>query len=179
LATVYGIVKQSAGYIWVSSQVSAGTTVKVYLPRIDEEAEPVQSAASAPLVGGTETILLVEDEASLREVVSETLVSNGYTLLVARDGAEALQVADAYEGMIDLSLCDVIMPGMSGPEAAKQIGRVRPAMKILYMSGYSDVAVARDGMLSPGSAFIEKPFTTGTLLRKLRSLLDNPRGERS
>jgi two-component system cell cycle sensor histidine kinase/response regulator CckA len=173
LATVYGIVKQSEGYIWASSELDVGTTIKMYLPRVDEQADPLNPLPVTPPVGGIETVLLVEDEPSLREVIAEALRVNGYTVLVARDGAEALQVADTHPGAIELTLTDVIMPGMAGPDAAEQIARARPAMKVLYMSGYSDVAIARHGVLSPGTAFIEKPFATGALLHKLRGLLDN------
>jgi PAS domain S-box-containing protein len=172
LSTVYGIVKQSDGYVWVYSEVGVGTSFKVYLPRIDEAAPILSRESSEPLGRGSETVLLVEDEAGLREMLREILEDNGYTALVARDGAEALQIADAHAEPIHLMITDVIMPGMTGPSAAEQVVTTRPELKVLYMSGYSDDAVVRHGMLGPGSAFLSKPFALQAFLNKVRELLD-------
>ena len=170
LSTVYGIVKQSNGSIWVYSEVGVGTTFKIYLPRVDEvaSAAPHEPPAAA---GGSETVLLVEDEKALREVVQETLEANGYTVLAAPGGAEALQIASTYAGPIHAMVIDLVMPGMGGRRTVEEVAPGHPEMKILYMSGYSNEAVAHQGMLSPGAAFLGKPFTAEGLLRRLRELL--------
>jgi PAS domain S-box-containing protein len=172
LSTVYGIVKQSDGYIWVYSEVGVGTTFKIYLPRLDDTAPIVREESPSPLVQGSETILVVEDEGSLRGVLRETLEDNGYTVLVASDGAAALQVADEHAGPIHLMLTDVIMPGMTGRQAAQELGATRPRMKVLYISGYTQEGIARHGEFGLGTAFLSKPFTSAALLRKCRELLD-------
>jgi PAS domain S-box-containing protein len=173
LSTVYGIVRQSGGFISVYSEPGMGTTFKVYLPRIDaEETAPVCEAPRAALTRGTETVLLVEDEASLRDVVADTLEENGYTVLVANDGAAALQQVDGHEGPIDLLLTDVIMPGISGRQAAEAAGAARPGMKVLYVSGYTQEAISRHGALDRDVAFLSKPFTASALLRKCREVLE-------
>jgi CheY-like chemotaxis protein len=173
LSTVYGIVKQSGGYIWVYSEPGLGTTVKVYFPRIDAEAiSPAFEAARPPLARGTETVLLVEDEPSLRNVVADTLADDGYTVIIAADGAEALQHVDEHDGPIHLMLTDVIMPGMSGCEAAEVARPARPGMKVLYISGYTQEAIGRHGELDHDVAFLSKPFTAAALLRKCREVLD-------
>jgi two-component system cell cycle sensor histidine kinase/response regulator CckA len=172
LSTVYGIVKQSDGYIWVYSEVGVGTTFKVYLPRVDEEVGPAAEEDSGALALGTETVLLVEDEASLREMLREVLDANGYSVLVARDGAEALQVAEAHAGPIELMVIDVIMPGMTGPKAVDLVAPTRPEMRVLFVSGYSAESVTRHGLMGPGRAFLAKPFGSGAFLRKVRESLD-------
>jgi two-component system cell cycle sensor histidine kinase/response regulator CckA len=174
LSTVYGIVKQSDGYIWVYSEVGVGTTFKVYLPRIEVAAATLREERPAPAARSTETVLLVEDEETLRGLLRETLEGNGYTVLVARDGAEALQTADAHAGPIHLIVTDLIMPGMTGRSAAEEIASTRPEMKVLYISGYSSEAVTRRGALSRGSAFLGKPFTPEGLLGKFREMLNGP-----
>jgi two-component system cell cycle sensor histidine kinase/response regulator CckA len=172
LATLYGIVKQSDGYVWVYSEVGVGTTFKIYLPRVDEQAPDAREEAPGPLPRGVETLLLVEDEASLREMLNEVLEANGYSVLVARDGAEALQLSEAHVGPIQLMLTDVIMPGATGPRIVELVARTRPSMKVLFISGYSDEAVTRHGLIGPGKAFLSKPFGTEVLLRRVRESLD-------
>jgi PAS domain S-box-containing protein len=172
LSTVYGIVKQSEGFVWVYSEVGVGTTFKVYLPRIDQEAAPMRRPQPGPLLPGSETVLLVEDEASLRDLLRATLEANGYTVLVARDGFEALKAATAHAGAIHIMVTDVIMPGMNGPRTAELVAPARPQMKILYISGYSDESVTQHGLIGPGRAFLSKPFGAETLLRAVRQALD-------
>ena len=173
LATVYGIVKQSDGYIWVYSEPGFGTTFKIYLPRIDDvstTAEP-DEARSAP-ASGRETILLVEDEEAVRDLVRGVLEGRGYSVLLAQSGEEAVRLSGGHEGPIHLMVTDVVMPRMSGRELAERLASSRPAMKVLYISGYTDDAVVRHGVLSRGVAFLQKPFMPNALLRKVREVLD-------
>jgi PAS domain S-box-containing protein len=172
LSTVYGIVKQSGGNIWVYSEPGGGTTFKIYLPRVDEPLEPL-APARKPLesVRGSETILLVEDEDPVRELARRVLENSGYTVLAAANGVEALKVAGEHAGVIHLMVSDVVMPEMSGRELARRAAVLRPDMKVLYSSGYSDKAVFQHGVLAPGAAFIEKPFTPEGLVRKVREVL--------
>jgi two-component system cell cycle sensor histidine kinase/response regulator CckA len=173
LSTVYGIVEQSGGHIYVDSEVGVGTTFRIYLPRV--AAAPLERPVGRPRspAGGCETVLLAEDEGSLRELVGEILEESGYHILVACDGKEALHVAAAHPGPIHVMVTDVIMPGMSGREAADAIRQARPEMKVLYMSAYADDAVLRHGV--PGSAsFLAKPFTREGLLHEVRGLLGSP-----
>jgi PAS domain S-box-containing protein len=175
LATVYGIVQQTGGHIWPYSEPGKGTTMRVYLPRVDEPADPLERPGEAPLelLRGSETILLVEDEAPVRSVTRQLLERNGYTVLEAADGPAALALVDRGSGggHVDLLLTDVIMPGMSGRELAGELQARRPDLRVLYMSGYTDDAVVRHGMLEPGLAYLEKPFRPATLLRKVREVL--------
>jgi PAS domain S-box-containing protein len=173
LSTVYGIVEQSNGYIWVESELGMGTTFKIYLPRLDGAAAPTAGEErESPPAGGSETVLLVEDEASLRGVLRQTLEDNGYTVLSAGDGAAALHVADEHQGPVHLMVTDVIMPGITGCEAAKELRKTQPRMKVLYISGYAQEAVSRHGEFGPDTAFLSKPFTGAALLGKCRELLD-------
>jgi PAS domain S-box-containing protein len=174
LATVYGIVKQSGGYIWAYSEQSKGTTFKVYLPRIvgtSEKAREDDSEANKPLQRGSETVLLVEDEDGVRQLSRQYLEMNGYTVLQAADGNSALEVAGMHRGPIHLLMTDVVMPGISGGELAQRISKVRPEIKVLYMSGYTDQAVVQHGILESGSVLLQKPFTMATLAAKLREIL--------
>jgi signal transduction histidine kinase/CheY-like chemotaxis protein len=175
LSMVYGIVKQSGGFVWVYSEPGRGTTFKIYLPLSAERAE-AQRAASPPesVWRGRETILLAEDEDAVRTLTRRMLETAGYTVLEASHGAEALALADRHAGMIHLMLTDTVMPGMGGPELAARIGGTRPETRILYMSGYADDAVLRHGILEGGSAFLQKPFTAGVLTRRVRDVLDQP-----
>jgi CheY-like chemotaxis protein len=172
LATVYGIVKQSGGYVWVDSEVGVGTTISVYLPRVAAEGSPARQQRPDPVPGGAETVLLVEDEASLGEVLREALESHGYTVLAARDGSEALQIVEEHAGPIHLIVTDVVMPGMTGPRMVELASQHRPDLKVLFLSGYSPESALRSGDLGPGRAFLAKPFGGEGLLRKVRESLD-------
>jgi two-component system cell cycle sensor histidine kinase/response regulator CckA len=173
LSTVYGIVKQSGGDIQVYSEVGKGTTFKVYLPRMsdDEKPEELKTTGERPAVGH-ETILLVEDEAALREVVERMLRAMRYKVLKAASGSEALRIGQQYQSEIHLLLTDVVMPQMSGRQLAEQLIGQRPSMRVLYMSGYTDDAIVHHGVLDPGTEFISKPFTSADLARKVRDTLD-------
>jgi len=172
LATVYGVIKQSGGYIWVDSQVGQGASFKIYLPRI---AEPVVSSdPGEPRVGalrGSETVLVVEDEEPLRKLAGQLLGSADYTVLEASSGAEAIQVAEQHHGPIQLLLTDVVMPDMNGRVLAEQLVLLHPDIKVLYMSGYTDSVIAEHGVLKPNTHLLHKPFTRETLMRKVREVL--------
>jgi PAS domain S-box-containing protein len=173
LATVYGIVKQSGGYIWVYSEPGRGTTVKVYLPRVPGGAEPPPPPPEPPaLVGGHETVLLVEDAAPVRTLARRSLEACGYTVLDAADGPSAIALAARHGGEIAVLVTDVVMPGMSGRELAERLAPARPEMKVLYTSGYTDDAMVRQGVLNAGVAFLQKPFVPDSLARKVREVLD-------
>jgi signal transduction histidine kinase/CheY-like chemotaxis protein len=175
LSTVYGIVKQSGGYIWVYSEVGQGTTFKVYFPRVEAAVETVEpSREAAKTARGSETVLLVEDDAALRTLIRRILQVNGYTVLEAHHGKHAIEVCQQHEGPIHLLVTDVVMPEMSGTEAAGHLSVIRPDMKILFLSGYADEAIHRHGVLAPGAAFLPKPFTPNSLARKVREVLDAP-----
>jgi two-component system, cell cycle sensor histidine kinase and response regulator CckA len=176
LATVYGIVKQSDGYIWVHSQPGHGAAFNIYLPIVEAAAETLRYVEPREeLPRGSETILVVEDDPSLREVTCEFLRSSGYTVIPAESPDVALQLAQAHSGIIDFLLTDVVMPKMNGRELATRLGQVRPDMKVLYVSGYTD-GIVRDGVhgaLEEGLAFLQKPCTRRALTRKIRELLDS------
>jgi two-component system, cell cycle sensor histidine kinase and response regulator CckA len=175
LATVYGIVKQSGGFIWVYSEPEQGATFRIYLPRVDESPAAIQQARSTTSLVGTETILLTEDAPALRGTARQILERYGYTVLVAQNGTEALTLAQSCRGLIHLLLTDVVMPGMSGRELAERFTAQRPESKVLYMSGYTDDAVVRHGVLRPGIAYLQKPFTPESLAHKVREVLDSDR----
>jgi len=176
LSTVYGIVKQSGGYIWVYSEVGRGTTFKIYLPRVASSGEPSAQAAAPvqfqKVEPGTETILLVEDEANLRYLARQYLEKQGYKVIEAADGAVAMQIAVAHEAVIHLLLTDVIMPGMNGRELAQRISEIRPNVKVLYMSGYTENVIGHNGMLDAGVRLLQKPFNLRDLKIKVREVLD-------
>jgi PAS domain S-box-containing protein len=176
LSTVYGIIKQSGGYIWVYSELGKGTTFKIYLPRVASTGEPtVQVALPAPVYKvepGTETILLVEDEANLRYLARQYLEKQGYKVIEAADGAVAMQIAVAHEAVIHLLLTDVIMPGMNGRELAQRISEIRPNVKVLYMSGYTENVIGHNGIMEPGVRLLQKPFNLRDLRQKVREVLD-------
>ena len=173
LSTVYGVVKQSGGNIWVYSEVGRGTTFKIYLPQVNEVVDVRKTeAVSTAVAGGTETVLLAEDEKLVRKFVRSILEKNGYTVLEAHHGSEALRVALQHPGPIHLLLTDMVMPLMDGKLLAQRMVGLRPGIRVLYMSGYSENAVVHHGVLESGTAFIEKPFTVETLARKVREALD-------
>jgi nitrogen-specific signal transduction histidine kinase/CheY-like chemotaxis protein len=174
LATVHGIVKQSGGHVSVESEPGHGTTFRIYLPRTDadgDEAPPAPAPRALP--GGTETILVVEDEQSVREIVRESLEASGYRLLEAANGAKALEIAERQA--IDLLVTDVVMPGFGGRELVERLRARRPELRALYMSGYTDDAVVRHGVMAEAVSFLQKPFTVEGLARKVREVLDHPR----
>src|SRR5579863_8909628 len=176
LSTVYGFIKQSGGYIWVSSEQRKGTTFKIYLPRVPSAGEHVTpvSVKEKPhrVEPGTETILVVEDEANLRYLARLFLEKQGYKVIEAADGAVAMQIAVAHEGTIHLLLTDVIMPGMNGRELAQRISEIRPNVKILYMSGYTENVIGTNGIMDAGVRLLQKPFNLRDLKDKVREVLD-------
>ena len=175
LATVYGIVKQNAGYIYVDSAPGSGTTVRVYLPLSTEPLPGVDVSPPAPATaGGSETVLLVEDEAAVRQFARRALESSGYCVLSAGNGAEALSLAEQHPGPIHVLLTDVVMPGMGGPELARQLSSRRPSLRVLFCSGYTDDATVRDGVREAGTAFLQKPFAPEELIHKVREVLTTP-----
>ncbi len=175
LATVYGIVKQSGGYIWVYSEPGQGTTFKIYLPRVQPAAAPrVTAVAVAPRAQASETVLVVEDEEGVRKVVRGFLEARGYRVLDAVSGAEAIRVAAGHQGPLHLMLTDMVMPAMSGPELAHRIRQQHPGVKVLYMSGYTQRGAGRNHNLGPEDPFLEKPFSGEALAHKVREVLDAP-----
>ena len=176
LSTVYGIVKQSGGFIFVDSQPQRGTAFRAYFPRVDAREDPAATQESLSLSRahhGQETILLVEDESNLRRLARHYLETQGYKILEAEDGAAALQIVDGYEGTIHLLLTDVIMPGMNGRELAAHISLLLPEVRVLYMSGYTENAVGHDGTLDAGISLLQKPFSLPALRDRVREVLDS------
>jgi two-component system cell cycle sensor histidine kinase/response regulator CckA len=176
LSTVFGIVRQSGGSLWVYSEPQRGTTFKVYLPRVDAEA---QAGAAAPLpatLRGEETVLLVDDDDQVRAVTHSILQRYGYHVLDASSAAEALDHSEEHAGTIHLLLTDVVMPGVSGPELARRLLESRPTMKVICMSGYTDDSIVRHGVIDGNLAFLQKPVTPQALTRKIREVLDGDGG---
>ena len=172
LSTVYGIIKQSGGYVWVYSELGMGSSFKVYLPRVDAPAELGAPVSSQATRRGTETVLLVEDEDGVRALVRQVLHKHGYNVLETRNAGEALLLCERHQGSIDMLLTDVVLEQMGGRELAERLLKVRPEMKVLYVSGYADDAIVHHGVLKPGTCFLQKPFTTEALARKVRFVLD-------
>jgi CheY-like chemotaxis protein len=172
LATVYGIVAQSGGHIEVSSKVGQGTTFKIYLPQVDQAVELRQPEQFIDAPQGNETILLVEDEDAVRALTRTVLLKQGYHVLEAAHGHQALLLSQQYEGMIDLLATDVVMPQMSGRELAERLLLLRPNIKILYMSGYTEDTIVHHGIFTSGVAFLQKPFSPNGLAYKVREVLD-------
>jgi PAS domain S-box-containing protein len=175
LSTVYGIVKQSGGHVWLHSTPGKGTEITILLPRVDEVADavPARPARAHSEHAGSETILIVEDEQNVRELARRILERRGYTVLVAADGPEAVQLVEGDTQQIDLLLSDVIMPGLNGQDVAERVRALRPGIRVLFMSGYNEEAVLRDGVLAAGAAFLEKPFSPSDLVDTVRRVLSD------
>jgi len=172
LSTVYGIVKQSEGHISVESQVGLGSTFAVYLPQVEGTPCPADRVyAAVRQHHGSETILLVEDEESVLELARRLLLLHGYRVLTARDGASALQICRQHDAAIHLLITDVVMPVIGGRDLARQVAAMRPEIKVLFMSGYSEEAILHEGFLDPNTAFLIKPFSTSSLTEKVREML--------
>lgn len=174
LSTVYGIVKQSSGYIWVYSEIGAGTTFKMYLPRVEKhpsQGQKIQEEEEDH--SGTETILVVEDDQEVRNITSHSLDLYGYRVLTAVDGEQALHKLQEEKSQIHLVLTDVVMPQMGGKEMVQELKKIQPQVKILYMSGYTSNSIVHHGVLDQGVAFLQKPFTPNTLAGKVREVLDS------
>jgi len=172
LATVYGIVKQNRGFVWVYSEPELGTTFKIYLPRVQKETAAVQSQKPIETpFRGSETLLLVEDETAVRQSASEFLFLNGYTVLEAGNGEDAVRVAKEHDGAIDLMISDVVMPKMGGAKLAELLAGARPDMKVLFVSGYAEKTVLRHGAIDVTTRFLQKPFSLKMLARKVREVL--------
>jgi CheY-like chemotaxis protein len=173
LATVYGIVKQSNGYIWVDSAPGKGASFEIYLPRHAGQPAHEQKLDSEEQLRGSECILLVEDAEPLRKLAKSFLETAGFRVLSAGSGEEALEVAARFGGIFDLLLTDVVMPGMNGRVLAEQLLPRQPGMKVLYVSGYTDSFIAGHGVLETGTHLLHKPFTDEVLIRKVRQVLDH------
>jgi len=173
LATVFGIVKQSGGHVWVYSEVGKGTVFKVYLPRADGE-PPVLSLPPAAITAatGTETVLLVEDDEHVRQLARNILKRAGYQIIDAPNGREAFVASERFSGTIHLLLTDLVMPEMGGRDLAERLAVLRPRMKVLLVSGYTDDEVVRSGGMASGFGFLQKPFTPSSLTAKVREILD-------
>jgi CheY-like chemotaxis protein len=172
LSTVYGIVKQSGGNIWVYSEPGQGTTFKIYLPRVDEPLTELKEEVSKEVPRGNETVLIVEDEETVRKLALRMLKGLGYRVLEAPEGGRALLLCEELNDPIHLILTDVVMPGMSGPRLVDRLKEIHPEMKVLHMSGYTDNVIVHHGVLKEGINFIHKPFTSDRLARKVREVLD-------
>jgi CheY-like chemotaxis protein len=173
LATVHGIVKQSGGHIEVYSELGRGTSFKIYLPRCSDEAgSPDGPARSAETPRGSETILLVEDDEVLRDLIREMLTESGYDVLEAPDPEHGLRISREFAGRIHLLMTDVILPGISGNELAARVREIRPGLSVLFMSGYTDEAMGHHGVIGAGTQFLQKPFSLPVLLQKLRGILE-------
>jgi PAS domain S-box-containing protein len=174
LSTAYGIVKQSNGHVTVNSELRSGTIFRIYLPKTEGEAAAPVEAERESSPRGSETVLLVEDDPDLRDLAREILETQGHTVLAAQDVEDALRIAEGHKGVIQLLITDVVMPQRSGRALADMVRRHRPNIRVLFMSGYTDDAIVHHGVLDPGTPFLSKPFTPGTLARKVREVLDGP-----
>jgi CheY-like chemotaxis protein len=174
LATVYGIVKQSEGFIWVYSEVGIGTTFKIYIPRVEQTADARASRVPGEPSGGAETILLVEDALAVRTIARQILIRSGYRVLEAENGEKAVSLVVSHEGPIHLVVTDMVMPDMGGRALVERLAELRPTIRVVFMSGYTDDVVLQRGALRRGAHFIQKPFSPDTLARKVREALDGP-----
>jgi CheY-like chemotaxis protein len=177
LATVYGVIKQSGGYIWLESEIEKGSTFQVYLPRAEGVEEETARIEPSFKTRGPGTILVAEDEPSLLKLTCHTLKESGYRVLEAEDGAKAIEIAAQFDKDIDLLLTDIVMRGMNGRELAEQMSSGRPSMKVLYMSGYTDGAVATHGVLESGIVILRKPFSRKQLQQSVGEMLAKTTGE--
>lgn len=173
LATVYGIVKQSGGHVWVYSEPGKGTVFRIYFPRTRAAVTQTDLRAVIDSFEGNETVLLVEDDPQVRAAATLMLSRSGYQALECQNGGEALLVCEQHEAKIDLLVADVVMPKLNGPQLVKRLLEIRPGMKALCMSGYTDDVISRHGMLESGVAFIQKPLTPKTFLTKVRHVLNS------
>jgi len=172
MATVYGIIKQSGGYIWVYSKPGAGTTFKIYLPVVEGKTEPRQKEEIVlEELRGSETILIVEDDDALRKLACKILEPQGYSILEAKNGIEALRISEEHGDQIHLMITDAVMPGMDGRKLAEHLRPLRPDLKVIYMSGYTDNAILHDLVLNPETEFLQKPFSSEALKRRVREVL--------
>jgi two-component system, cell cycle sensor histidine kinase and response regulator CckA len=172
LATVYGIVKQSGGFIWVYSEIGKGTSFKIYIPSVNQAEDPLNTnRPTAEIPNGTETVLLTEDEQDVREIARQFLESGGYKVIEAKDGAEALLLAEANRGKIHLLVTDMVMPGMTGQELAVRLQREHPGLCVVFMSGYSEHAATEMADADPNVRLLTKPFSRATILRAVREIL--------
>jgi nitrogen-specific signal transduction histidine kinase/CheY-like chemotaxis protein len=169
LATVYGIVKQSGGYIWVYSEPGRGTSFQIYLPRVEHDIEALADSGAPPAEEGNETVLVVEDERLVRDLISEELSRRGYEVLAAANGVDALHLARGHDGRIDVVVSDVVMPEMGGPELTRELTALLPGIRVVYMSGYSELAVTDE--IGPWP-LLQKPFNARSLAGKIREVLD-------
>lgn len=173
LATVYGVIKQSGGHIWLYSELGQGSTFKIYLPRIDtENIAQEDTTLSSDIYLGNETILLVEDEKMVRNLSRQVLQACGYRVIEASNGAEALKLCERTKINFELLMTDVVMPEMGGRELSEKLLEMYPHIKVLFVSGYTDDAIVRHGVINEGANFLQKPFTFDALARKVRQLLD-------
>jgi two-component system cell cycle sensor histidine kinase/response regulator CckA len=173
LSTIYGIVKQNNGFIWVYSEPGEGSTFKIYLPKVKRDVkEEEKEQTTVENLSGSEIVLIVEDDTSIRKLAQKSLQPHGYRVLVAENGEDALRISKEHEGTIDLMITDVVMPKMGGKETAERLKTLHPQMKVIYMSGYTDDAIVHHGVLAPGLNFLEKPFSPGGLAHKVREVLD-------
>jgi CheY-like chemotaxis protein len=173
LSTVYGIVQQSGGYVWIYSEVGNGTVFKIYLPRVESDSDHEKQQLAATLIRGKETILLVEDEEIVRRMARMMLENHGYSVFEATDVKDAMRLCFENASKVDLLLTDVIMPGMSGRVLAERISSLCPKLPVVYMSGYTDDAIVRHGILEDDIFFLQKPFTRESLLAKVREALNS------
>jgi two-component system cell cycle sensor histidine kinase/response regulator CckA len=173
LSTVYGIVKQNNGFIWVYSEPGQGSTFKIYMPRVKGDVKEKEKKQTPVIkLDGSETVLVVEDDDSLRKLAQKSIQPHGYRVLVAENGEGALRVSKEHEGTIDLLITDVVMPKMGGKEVTERLQPLYPRMKVIYMSGYTDRTIVNHGVLAPGLNFLEKPFSPEGLARKVREVLN-------
>jgi len=174
LSTVYGIVKQSGGNIWVYSEPGKGTTFKIYLPRVEEEVDALpRRDEPSDLPKGNETILLVEDDSSVRDLAVRFLRGQGYTILEATNGNEAIRIArKSKKEKVHLLLTDMVMPQMGGKELVERFRSIHPEIKVLFISGYTDTAITHHGLSEPNTALLQKPFSLTSLAKKVREVLD-------